>query len=188
MDATETTGSGHYCGECGQPLPTGNVRFCPSCGTSLDPMARPAPASYARRMAGLAIDWAVLGAVVAPLWLWIDAPGGSDADDAASIVVANLLFYVAPFAYWAPFTRWWGGQTIGRRVAGVRVVRVADGTHAGYWTGVGRSMLVVLVLIPLVPLVVDLVLPLFGQRRSLADRATGTMVTRDPVRVPTPIV
>jgi uncharacterized RDD family membrane protein YckC len=117
-----------------------------------------------------------------PLWLWIDGSGGPDADEAAGLVVGNALLYVAPFVYWAPFTRWWDGQTIGRRVAGVRVVRAKDGTRAGYWTGVGRSMLVVLMALPLVPLVVDLVLPLFGQRRSLADRATGTMVTRDPVR------
>jgi uncharacterized RDD family membrane protein YckC len=153
----------------------------------LEPIARPAAASYPRRMAGLVVDWAVLGVVLVPLWLWIDGSGGPGADEAAGIVVGNVLLYVAPFVYWAPFTPWWGGQTSGRRVAGVRVVRVADGTRAGYWTGVGRSMLVVLMALPLVPLV-DLVLPLLGQRRSLADRATGIMVTRDPVRVPRPTV
>jgi hypothetical protein len=60
----------------------------------LEPVARPTPVSYSRRMAGLVVDWAVLCAVVTPLWLWIAGSGGPNAEGAAGIVVGNVVFDV----------------------------------------------------------------------------------------------
>ena len=184
MDAQDALIPGappRFCHRCGHQLGVlEDVRFCPRCGASLAPIAAPVPASYARRIAALAIDWIVLGALMAPIYAWIVSAGGYRADDAAALVVLNILFYVAPFTYWSLLPLIWGGRTIGRRVLGIRLVLARDGRPVGYWRAVGRTWLVVLMaFLLLVPLIVDLVFPLFGRHQSLAERATDTVVTRD---------
>jgi uncharacterized RDD family membrane protein YckC len=146
------------------------------------PIATPVAVSYARRMAALAIDWAALGALMALISVWIISQGGYRPGDSAAFVVGNLLLYVAPFTYWSLLPKMWGGRTIGRGLLGTRLVRVRDGGSVGYWRAVGRAWLVVLMAFLLfIPLIVDLVLPLFGKHQSLADRVTRTVVIRTPV-------
>jgi uncharacterized RDD family membrane protein YckC len=148
----------------------------------LAPLPAPVAVSYVRRIAGLAIDWFVLGAVMAPIYAWISSQGGYRPDEAAELVVGNLLLYVAPFTYWSLLPRIWGGRTIGRRLLGTRLVLARDGGSVGYWRAVGRAMLVVLMaILAFIPLILDLLFPLFGRHQSLAERATDTVVTRTRV-------
>ena len=184
MDALDLLPSAppRFCHRCGHELGAlQEVSFCPSCGASLAPLAAPLPASYARRIAALAIDWVVLGAFVSPIYAGIALGGGYRPSDAADLVVLNILIYVAPFTYWSLLPRIWGGRTIGRRLLGIRLVLARDGGPVRYWRAVGRAWLVVPMAFLVVPLIVDLVFPLFGKHQSLAERATNTVVTRSQV-------
>jgi uncharacterized RDD family membrane protein YckC len=173
-----------FCHRCGHQLRgPQDVNFCPQCGATLARFPQPVAVSYARRMAGLAIDWVALGGLMALVSAWIVSQGGYRPGDAAALVVGNLLLYVAPFTYWSLLPRIWGGRTIGRRLLGTRLVVARDGGSVGYWRAVGSAVLVaVMAVLLFIPLIVDLVFPLFGKHQSLAERATDTVVTR--TRVP----
>ncbi len=137
-------------------------------------------------MIGLTIDWIVLGILVSPIAFWFSTmpetdPAHPNAEGAAYVMA--FVLYLTPFFYWAPLTRFWGGQTVGRRLVGTRVALARDGGAVGYWRAVGRSVLVNLLLTFFIPVLVDMTLPLFGRRRqSLCDRATETVVTRERLR------
>jgi uncharacterized RDD family membrane protein YckC len=165
-----------FCMWCGGPLPDGGARYCPSCGRSTAP---PPPAAYVRRMLALVIDWAILLAVVAPIWLAIANSDDPHPHDAADLVVLHILVYGSPFLYWALLS-WLGrGRTPGRRLLGIRLVN-KHGDRVAYWQTVGRAFLfVVLLALAVIPAIVDLLWPLLGRRgTSICDKVTSTVVTR----------
>jgi uncharacterized RDD family membrane protein YckC len=177
-DMTTTVATPGFCERCGTGVAgLDGVRFCPGCGASLTPLHRPAPASYLRRMAGLTIDWLLLGALMVPVVWLVLSTGDPQADEAAGYIVGNILIYGAPFLYWALLPAVRGGRTVGRRIAGVRLVRAGDGRPVTYGRALGRAFLAVPMALFVIPIVVDLVLPLFGGHQSLCDRATDTIVT-----------
>jgi uncharacterized RDD family membrane protein YckC len=129
-------------------------------------------------MLALAVDWAILLAVVTPIWLAIAHSDDPNAHDAADIVVLHILMYVAPFLYWALLSRLGGGRTPGRRLLGVRLVS-EHGDQVSYWRTVARTFLVVPLLIVVIPAILDLLWPLLGrQGKSICDQATSTVVIR----------
>jgi len=189
MDANNATvitpARPNYCHRCGQQLADhAGARFCPACGASLTPPQPLTPprrlsaARYPRRMIGLAIDWLLLGVLIAPLYLWISSGSAAWSGKFATNVAVNYFASVAPFLYWALVPRFWGGRTVGRRLMGTRLVRAGDGSPVTYLRALGRAMLVVaMALLFFIPVVIDLLFPLFGRQQSLADRITDTLVT-----------
>ena len=94
---------------------------------------------------------------------------------AALIVVA--LYLVVPFAYWVVPETVWNGQTIGKRIVGIRVLR-DDGSPVGFIAVVTRALLRILDLIPLL-LPVDLVLIVASRKgQRLGDFVAGTVVVK----------
>lgn len=180
-EAPPTPTGQSFCHRCGSSL-GGQVdpRFCGACGAALAPPTPPPAAPYLRRMAGLAVDWVVVGTPMVAAFMWLESLGGADAEEAAAYIVGNLLIYGTPFLYWALVPRLWSGHTIGRRVFRIRVVRAADGSEVTYLRALGRAFIVVLLATVLIPVIVDLLFPLFGRHQSIADRATETVVTPDP--------
>ena len=168
-----------FCHRCGAGVDaSSDQRFCGSCGAAL--LATPPPAArYLRRMTGLAVDWVVIGVPMAALFIWADSLEGPDAPVVAGYLVAHLLIYGTPFLYWALLPRVWGGRTIGRRVCRTRLVRVAVGVEVTYLRALGRAFIIVPMVGFLIPVLVDLLFPLFGRHQSIADRATDTLVVRD---------
>jgi uncharacterized RDD family membrane protein YckC len=187
MDATVATETPCFCRFCGTRYPlVDDLAFCTRCGTPVVPPAPPVPVGYLRRMTGLVIDWLVLGVLVSPIAVWFSSmpsPDPSHTSDEAAGYVITFACYLTPFLYWAPLTRIWRGQTVGRWVVGTRVARAGDGGLVGYWRAVGRAALVIPLMSFFIPVMVDVALPLFGRRhQSLCDRATDTVVTREPPR------
>src|SRR5262249_53674453 len=142
MEAPPATQTPNFCRSCGmQYPPIDGLAYCPNCGTPVVQPPPPVPAGYARRMTGLAIDWVLLGILVSPIALWFSSMDAPTADEAAVYVIGFVLD-LTPFLYWAPLTRFWRGQTVGRRLVGTRVALARDGRPVGYWRAVGRAALI----------------------------------------------
>ncbi len=94
----------------------------------------PQLASWGRRVGGALID-GVLTGVASSLVTLVSADLGN--------VVSLVLFLY--FGYLTGTT----GQTPGRKLVGISVVREADGTHLGAGAGIGRSFLHFLDALPL---------------------------------------
>ncbi len=88
-----------------------------------------------------------------------------------------LIFLVLPFAYFALLETFWNGQTVGKRVVGIRVIR-EDGAPVGFFPVVARALTRFIdVLPPALALdVVVLVVSRKGQR--LGDLLAGTVVVK----------
>ena len=68
------------------------------------------------------------------------------------------------------------GQSVGKRVIGLRTVREADGRPVGGGAGFGRAFLHVL---DFLPCGVGFLLPLWDRKRqTIADKIMGTIVIR----------
>jgi uncharacterized RDD family membrane protein YckC len=114
-------------------------------------------ARFGRRLVGVLIDWALCSLIAS--WLWGYSIFGGDADSfkPLAIFAVQHLFLVGTLGY-----------TIGHRVMGLQVVRVAGGLP-GPVPALARTVLLVLA-IP--PLIWD------RDDRGLHDRVAGTVVIR----------
>ncbi len=128
-------------------------------------------------MAALTADWLLLLAIAAPAYAWIESMDTPNADEAAFYAVGNVVMYGTPFLYWALVPALWGGRTLGRGLFRIRIARAGDGAAVSYGRALGRSMFVVLLVITFIPILVDLLLPLWGKHQSICDRVTDTVVT-----------
>jgi uncharacterized RDD family membrane protein YckC len=164
--------------------------------TTLSPPARePAPSGWAaylvpepqweapadQRFAGLifrAVAFLVDASVLAGFWGFVVL---SPAVRQLSEPLAALFPLIGPLLYfpfaWARF-----GTTIGLRVLRLRIFRSTDGTRIGYGAAIIRMITVMAELAALFTFVPGLlvVLPVLRdrRRRSLHDRAAGTVVVR----------
>lgn len=111
-----------------------------------------AVATFGRRLLAFLVD-AVVSGLVAGLWTAPDAPGPW------SFVPLGILYAVA-----VPLS----GQTLGMRVLGLRVIRLAGGHPA-----VPRAVLRFVLLCLLVPALIS-----DRDGRGLHDKAAGTVVVR----------
>ncbi len=90
-------------------------------------------------------------------------------------VATILLALVIPFAYWILLEAFWNGQTIGKRVVGIRVIR-DDGSPVGFFAVLARGVLRVLDLVIFPVDVIVMLLSSKGQR--LGDLVAGTVVVK----------
>jgi uncharacterized RDD family membrane protein YckC len=127
-----------YCKKCGNQLPEG-ATFCPTCGAAAENVPELKLAFWGERFVAWLIDVIILGAVLAPiqLFIWIGWPGYA---------------WVPYFPRWMPFVDfglsnavhflYWTlmdgiyGQSIGKMLMGIRVAKL-NGERAD----VGRAAL-----------------------------------------------
>ncbi len=114
-------------------------------------------ARFGRRLVGVLIDWALCSLIASWLWSYSIVGGDSDSFKPLAVFAAENLFLVGTI-----------GFTIGHRVMGLQVVRVAGGLP-GPVAALARTILLVLA-IP--PLIWD------RDDRGLHDRVAGTVVIR----------
>jgi uncharacterized RDD family membrane protein YckC len=114
-------------------------------------------ARFGRRLVGVLIDWAICSVIAA--WLWNYSLVGGDSGSFKPLVIFAVEHVVLVGTI---------GFTIGHRLVGVRVVRVAGGLP-GPLLALARTILLVLA-IP--PLIWD------RDDRGLHDRVAGTVVIR----------
>jgi uncharacterized RDD family membrane protein YckC len=98
----------------------------------------------------------------------------------ASIASALLIVFlglVVPFSYWVVLEAVWNGQTLGKRMVGIRVLR-DDGAPVGFFAVATRGILRVLDLVPIL-LPIDLVLMVATRKgQRLGDIVAGTVVVK----------
>ena len=93
----------------------------------------------------------------------------------AGLVVA--LYLITPFAYWVVLETFWNGQTLGKRIVGIRVLR-DDGSPVGFFAIATRAILRILDLVPIL-LPVDVVLMVASRKaQRLGDLVAGTVVVK----------
>jgi uncharacterized RDD family membrane protein YckC len=113
----------------------------------------------------------VLRAILPELSLSVSA----DFTIVAILIVA--LYLLAPFAYWVALETLWNGQTLGKRIVGIRVLR-DDGSPVGFFAIATRALLRILDLVPVL-LPVDLVLMVVSRKaQRLGDLVAGTVVVK----------
>lgn len=156
-------------------------------GGNVLPRSRPPLAGLGSRFAARLVDGIVVGAVLIALLLLMVALVGTSAFDGsgndpyatsggatATAVVVLVLWYLvamtAPILYETLMIRR-DGQTLGKKLLRIRVVRAADGATPSGGAALGRCMVGVLG-------VIDAAFALFDRRlrQCLHDRAASTVV------------
>lgn len=92
--------------------------------------------------------------------------------------VGGLLLFVAIWGYWTGFEVAWRGQTIGKRVMRIRVVK-SDGSPVGVFESAVRNLLRIIDFLPTcypVGLIAMLIDP---RHRRVGDLIAGTMLVRE---------
>lgn len=119
----------------------------------------------------------LIGLPVAALWA---AESGAASDTVALFFFAILFLGVALlfFLYKLLFEALWNGQTIGKRVAGIRVVQ-ANGMPVTFLQVVIRNFLRIVDYLPVYYLIGAVCILATGRRQRLGDLAAGTVVVRD---------
>jgi uncharacterized RDD family membrane protein YckC len=134
-------------------------------------------ASWGYRVGAFMVDIGlVLGAVFAVGFLG-GALGWTDDTVGTVAILASIGVWVLNTAVVVGMT---GGQSLGKRLAGTRIVH-ESGTRVGFGTGLVRdSICRLLFVIPLVGLI-DALMPLGPEHQSMRDKMMSTRVVREPV-------
>ncbi|WP_354700870.1 hypothetical protein DSM112329_01162 [Paraconexibacter sp. AEG42_29] len=139
-----------------------------------------AAAPWGRRALALGVDgllYAIVTVLAFVVTIIVLANGSSDEDAAGTGLTALLVFAVT---YPWLLLGLWGGRTVGRRVAGVRVVG-----HDGRPVGIGRAFVREVLVkgvfgVLVLPLLASVLWPLRDpHQRALHDLVAGTRVVRD---------
>jgi uncharacterized RDD family membrane protein YckC len=141
------------------------------------------PASYPRRICGFLID------VVVPVAVWlvlVVAAFRLHRPGLTPLVGGIGLIALLAFALWnSCYRQGVIGQSLGKVVAGTRLVGVATGEPVGFARALGRGFAR---LLDAVPLFLGFLWPLFDeQRQTFADKVCATLVVRARPRA-TPVV
>jgi uncharacterized RDD family membrane protein YckC len=137
-------------------------------------------ARWGRRAAAFIIDWVILYAldffVAAVAFAVGYAAGGST----AGLLLGGLVAFIVFGGYWVYGEGRPSGQTLGKRMVGIRV-RAASGGPAGYGKAFGRNAVMFLLFLIVPPAsVLDLLWPLWDSRKQcLHDKVASTVVLRD---------
>ncbi|AVV42771.1 RDD family protein [Streptomyces sp. ID05-04B] len=87
-------------------------------------------ASKGRRISARVVDTLIAFGVA---YLLLVGLAGSTSDDGAILVIASVSLVGGALLYYLPLVHWWG-TTVGKRVLGLRVVRLwSDGTLPPSW-------------------------------------------------------
>ncbi len=108
-----------------------------------------------------------------------EIPGVAAIAGFASVGVVVLLIFLGWWGYFFLFELLWNGQSPGKRLLGVRVVR-ADGRPLGASTSLVRNLLRAVDVFLLIGVLVML---LDRSSRRLGDFAAGSLVVREPGRM-----
>jgi uncharacterized RDD family membrane protein YckC len=95
------------------------------------------------------------------------------------ILVVSLL----PFAYFIFFEGLWNGQTLGKKMAGIRV-RMADGTPITFAAATGRNLLRVADFLPVIYFLGTVAMFVNPKLQRIGDLVAGTIVTHEVRVVP----
>jgi uncharacterized RDD family membrane protein YckC len=130
-----------------------------------------------RRIGALFIDGLLLGALFVVVGLV--SGGGSSGNGKASVHLggsATLVFLAITFVYFI-VCEGTSGQTIGKRLLGIRVVS-ADGARASFGQAVGRTVLRLIDALPIFYIVglISVLATGRGRRQRVGDLAAGTLV------------
>lgn len=88
-----------------------------------------------------------------------------------------LTFVALPFAYYVLIETFWNGQTLGKRITGIRVLR-DDGAPVGFFPILLRNVIRTIDLFPPI-LAIDLVVMLLSAKgQRLGDLMAGTIVVK----------
>ncbi|MEI8281604.1 MAG: RDD family protein [Armatimonadota bacterium] len=106
--------------------------------------------------------------------------------DLSYIAIGVVAFVVSllPFAYFVFFEGFWNGQTIGKRMAGIRV-RMADGTPITFAASTGRNLLRVADFLPVLYFLGTVAMFVNPKLQRVGDLVAGTIVTHEVRVVPT---
>ncbi|MHB8515029.1 MAG: RDD family protein [Dehalococcoidia bacterium] len=141
---------------------------CGTCGADLHVTDQVTYAGLGVRMLSLIVDAAVLSAGY--MWVSFFVSFFTAFDDVGRVGAAVLVSVLAGYLYVGEAI----GQTIGKRVCGLRVVTAQDWGAPGAWRGLAR---LVLAIASLLPLGAGYMMILFdSERRAFHDRVTGTRV------------
>lgn len=153
-------------------------------------------AGIGSRFIGALVDSLILGLllflvnVVLALAISLFAPDGSDFVTAVSdsdgvtwaagvaIAIYALLNFILLWGYFIFFEMIWRGQTPGKRVAGIRVVRM-DGNSISFLDNVIRNLIRIIDFLPFGYGVGLIVMFCNRHARRLGDFAAGTLVVRE---------
>jgi uncharacterized RDD family membrane protein YckC len=135
-------------------------------------------ASWGRRAAAYLLDAAIVGILFGAVAAWVIStsdPDTGEASDAGAVALFVALVVVDPLYNWLMLGRW--GQTIGKMVLGIRVVRAKDEGRVGYLRALGRVASVLLLAIFTLPLLLAYLWPLWDdENQTLYDKMARTIV------------
>ncbi|WP_329416823.1 RDD family protein [Streptomyces sp. NBC_00704] len=140
-------------------------------------------ASHGRRIAARLVDTLLAFGVA---YLVLVTLAGSVNDDGAILIIAPFSLVAGAVLYYLPLVHWWG-TTVGKRVFGLRVVRLwSDGTLAPSWkdTFLREFDRAAFLSIPVLNLLVGAILLIQMAKdrgtyhQSKYDRAARTVVVR----------
>ncbi|RJX33373.1 MAG: zinc-ribbon domain-containing protein [Desulfarculus sp.] len=185
-----------FCNQCGATLQEGD-RFCPACGAPVKgapaaPAAVPGPAgaqqpaapqyqSVGIRFGSQIIDGIIILAFYMLMGYWVAStygglkPEGWELKGGPAILVVSVSFIFA-MAYFILLEAFWNGQTLGKKLTGIRVVQT-DGQPITLAQAVIRNVLRVVdgLVFYLVGAILVWRSPL---RQRLGDRVADTVVVK----------
>lgn len=94
-----------------------------------------------------------------------------------------LVFSLVPFAYFIFFEGFWNGQTLGKKMVGIRV-RMADGTPITFGASTARNLLRVADFLPALYFLGTVAMFVNPKLQRIGDLIAGTIVTHE-IRVVT---
>lgn len=141
------------------------------------------------RFMAVAVDHALQGIVIVfvALILGITFSFASARANLWGVAFFLLFIFVVDWGYFAAFETLWNGQTPGKKLVNIRVIR-ADGRPIAVFEAMTRNLIRIIDLLPglyltgLVCMVVD------SRSRRLGDMAAGTVVVHERVPEDVPVV
>ncbi|MBX5483138.1 MAG: RDD family protein [Myxococcaceae bacterium] len=135
--------------------------------------------AYLIDFAALGLFWVAVFFVVS----MIDAEIYFEARALSGLLQGLIILgvFATQWVYWTACEVLWGGQTLGKRVVGIRVVR-EDGAPVGFFDSAVRNLLRLIDFLPAFYALGVVTMLVTKQHRRLGDIAAGTLLIRE-VRV-----
>lgn len=137
-------------------------------------------ASWGRRFAAYLLDGLVLFVPLGIAVAVVIASDPSEDDGAwAVLAIAYLATLVLPFVYFTFFHGDARGQTVGKRVLGIRVASDRTGESIGYGRAFGRYAITLVFGFFFLPIILDYLWPLWdAKNQTIHDKVVGSVVVR----------
>ncbi|ANE46988.1 membrane protein [Paenibacillus swuensis] len=130
------------------------------------------PAGFWIRLGALLLDALIIALPLSLIILIIT--GGRHSEENISEILSFLYNLLTPV--------FWNGYTVGKRICGIRIVKVNDGASPGLGTMLLRNVVAYLVYVftfGIAVIVSVIMVAVREDKRSLHDFIAGTMVIRD---------